>query len=175
MLPSSGGMMKKVTGAMCCAVLGFSAVMMQAKAADDSDKKFLAMAAQGDQNEIVLGKLAAQKATNPEVKAFGERMVKDHTQMSASMKPFVEEWGLTTSNGPDADTQKVWDKLYALSGKNFDKEYMKEMVNDHTRDLEEFTIEAKDTKDPKFQAAVVKGKSVVAAHKHMASDLEKKL
>jgi len=79
------------------------------------------------------------------------------------------------SNGPDADTQKVWDKLYALSGKNFDKEYMKEMVNDHTRDLEEFTIEAKDTKDPKFQAAVVKGKSVVAAHKHMASDLEKKL
>jgi putative membrane protein len=167
--------MKRVTGMMCCAVLGFSAVMMQAKTADDSDKRFLAMAAQGDQNEIVLGKLAAQKATNPEVKAFAAKMVQDHTQLSASMKPFVEEWGLMISNGPDADTQKVWDKLYALSGKNFDKEYMKEMVNDHTRDLEEFTIEAKDTKDPKFQAAVVKGKSVVAAHKHMASDLEKKL
>jgi putative membrane protein len=167
--------MKKVTGAMCCAVLCFSAVMMQAKAADDSDKKFLAMAAQGDQNEIVLGKLAAQKATNPEVKAFGEKMVKDHTQMSASMKPFVEEWGLTISNGPDADTQKVWDKLYALSGKDFDKEYMKEMVDDHTKDLEEFTTEVKDTKDPKFRTAVMKGKSVVAAHKNMAYDLEKKL
>jgi putative membrane protein len=172
---SPGGKMKRVTGVMCCAVLGFSAVMMQAKSVDDSDKKFLAMAAQGDQNEIVLGKLAAQKATNPEVKAFGEKMVKDHTELSASMKPFVEEWGLTISNGPDADTQKVWDKLYALSGKDFDKEYMKEMVDDHTKDLQEFTTEVKDTKDTKFRTAVMKGKSVVAAHKNMAYDLEKKL
>ena len=167
--------MKTVTGTMCCAVLGFSAVMMQAKAADDNDKKFLAMAAQGDQNEIVLGKLAAQKATNPDVKAFGEKMVKDHTQLSASMKPFVQEWGMSVPTGPDADAQKVWDKLFALSGKDFDKEYMKEMVDDHTKDLEEFTTEVKDTKDTKFRAAVIKGKSVVAAHKNMAYDLEKKL
>ncbi len=167
--------MKTVTGVMCCAVLGFSAVMVQAKSADDNDKKFLAMAAQGDQNEIALGKLAAQKATNPDVKAFGAKMVQDHTQLSASMKPFVEEWGLSISNGPDADTQKEWDKLYSLSGKDFDKEYMKEMVNDHTKDLDEFTTEVKDAKDPKFQAAVMKGKSVVAAHKNMAYDLEKKL
>jgi putative membrane protein len=169
--------MKNVTGVMCCAVLGITVAAMpvKAKVPDDSDRKFLAMAAQGDQNEIVLGKLAAQKATNPAVKAFGEKMVKDHTQLSASMKPFVEEWGLTVSNGPDADTQKVWDKLFALSGKDFDKEYMKEMVSDHTKDLEEFTSEVKDTKDPKFHAAVMKGKSVVAAHKNMAYDLEKKL
>src|SRR5271170_5383502 len=104
-------MMKTATGVMCCAVLGFSAVMMpvKAKAAGDSDKKFLAMAAQGDQNEIALGKLAAQKATNPDVKAFGEKMVKDHTQMTESMKPFVQEWGVIAPKGPDADAQKVWD------------------------------------------------------------------
>jgi putative membrane protein len=169
--------MKNVTGVMCCAVLGFSAVMMpvKAKGADDSDKKFLATAAQGDQNEIALGKLAAQKATNPDVKAFAEKMVQDHTQMTASMKPFVQEWGLTPPKGPDADAQKEWDKLYALSGKDFDKEYMKDMVSDHTKVLDDFTTEAKDTKDPKFQAAVMKGKSVVAAHKNMAYDLEKKL
>ena len=169
--------MKNVVGVVCCAVLGVTVVAMpvKAKAADDGDKKFLAMAAQGDQNEIVLGKLAAQKATNPAVKAFAQKMVQDHTQMSASMKPFVEQWGLTISNGPDADTQKVWDKLYALSGKDFDKEYMKEMVSDHSKDLEAFTTEAKDTKDTKFHAAVMKGKSVVAAHKNMAYDLEKKV
>jgi putative membrane protein len=169
--------MKNVTGMVCCAVLGFAAVMVptQAKAADDNDKKFLAMAAQGDQNEIALGKLAVQKASNPDVKAFAEKMVKDHVQMTESMKPFVQEWGLTAPTGPDADAQKVWDKLYGLSGKDFDKEYMKDMVSDHTKDLKEFTDEVKDTKDTKFQAAVMKGKSVVAAHKNMAYDLEKKL
>jgi putative membrane protein len=38
-----------------------------------------------------------------------------------------------------------------------------------------FTTEAKDTKDVKFRAAVINGKTVVAAHKNMAYDLEKKL
>jgi putative membrane protein len=170
-------MKKKTIGVMCCAVLGFAAatIPVKAKASDDSDKKFLAMAAQGDQNEIALAKLAEQKATNPDVKAFAEKMVKDHTQLSASMKPFMQEWGLTAPTGPDAETQKVWDKLNGLSGMDFDKEYMKDMVSDHTKDLKEFTSEVKDTKDPKFQAAVMKGKSVVAAHKNMAYDLDKKL
>ena len=171
-------MMKIVAGVMCCAALGFAAVMtppVKAKAVDDSDKKFLAAAAQGDQNEIALGKLAVQKASNPDVKAFGERMVKDHTQMTESMKPFVQEWGLMAPTGPDADAQKEWDKLFALSGKDFDKEYMKTMVSNHTDDLKEFTDEVKDSKDPKFRAVVMKNKSVVAAHKNMAYDLEKKL
>jgi putative membrane protein len=38
-----------------------------------------------------------------------------------------------------------------------------------------FTDEAKDTKDAKFRAAVVKGKTMVAAHKNMAYDLKEKL
>jgi hypothetical protein len=41
--------------------------------------------------------------------------------------------------------------------------------------LRAFTTEAKDTKDVKFQTAVIKGKTMVAAHKNMAYDLKKKL
>jgi hypothetical protein len=68
--------MKKTTQVLCCAVLGFGATLMpsKAKAATDADKKFLAMAAQSDQNEIALSQLAEQKATNPAVKAFAEKM-----------------------------------------------------------------------------------------------------
>ena len=52
---------------------------------------------------------------------------------------------------------------------------MKDMVSDHSKALSEFTKEAKDTKDAKFRAVVLKGKTAVAAHKNMAYDLEKKL
>jgi putative membrane protein len=148
---------------------------IKAKAQSDDDKKFLAMAAQSDQNEIALSKLAEQKATNPAVKAFAEKMVTEHTQMTASMKPFVDAWGLTPPTGPDADHQKELDKLSGLSGNDFDKAYMKDMVSDHSKALSEFTKEAKDTKDAKFRAVVLKGKTAVAAHKNMAYDLEKKL
>jgi putative membrane protein len=39
----------------------------------------------------------------------------------------------------------------------------------------EITTEAKDTKDVKFRATVIKGETAVAAHKNMAYDLKKKL
>jgi len=53
----------------------------------DSDKTFLAMAAQGDMNEIKLSELAEQKASSPQVKAYAHKMVVEHTAMSAEMKP----------------------------------------------------------------------------------------
>ena len=71
----------------------------KAKAQSDDDKKFLATAAQGDQNEIALSEAAEQKATNPAVKAFAEKMVKEHKQMTESMKPFAEQWGSDSSDG----------------------------------------------------------------------------
>lgn len=169
--------MKKTTQIVCCAILGLASAMMppKAKAASDSDKKFLAMAAQSDQNEIALSQLAQQKAANPAIKAFAEKMVTEHTKMSESMKPFADSWGLTSPSGPDADHQKELDKLNGLSGEEFDKEYISQMVSDHSKALRAFTTEAKDTKDVKFRAAVIKGKTAVAAHKNMAYDLKKKL
>lgn len=169
--------MKKTTQIVCCAILGFASAMMppKTKAASDDDKKFLAVAAQSDQNEIALSQLAQQKATNPAVKAFAEKMVTEHMKMSESMKPFADSWGLTPSSGPDADHQKELDKLNGLSGGEFDKEYISQMVSDHSKALRAFTTEAKDTKDVKFRAAVIKGKTAVAAHKNMAYDLKKKL
>src|ERR1700722_17181352 len=156
-------------------VIAASIIPAKAKAATDDDKKFLAMAAQSDQNEIALSQLAEQKATNPAVKAFAEKMVTEHTKMTESMKPFADSWGLTPPSGPDADHQKELDKLNGLSGADFDKEYVSQMVTDHTKALSAFTSEAKDTKDVKFRAAVIKGKTAVAAHKNMAYDLKKKV
>jgi putative membrane protein len=153
--------MTRTTQIVCCAVLSFASSLMPSKAIaqSDDDKKFLAMATQSDQNEIALSKLAQQKTTNPAVKAFAAKMITEHTQMTASMKPFVDAWGLTPPTGPDADHQKELDELSGLSGNDFDKAYMKDMVSDHSKALSAFTKEAKDTKDAKFRAAVIKGKT----------------
>jgi len=162
---------------LCCALLaGFTGLAApKAVAQSDDDKKFLANAAQGDKNEIALSEVAEQKATNPAVKAFAEKMVREHKEMSESMKPFAEKWGINPPVEVDSDHQKELDKLNGLSGKDFDKEYMDQMVSDHSKALDAFTDEAKDTKDAKFKAAVLKGKTRVAAHKNMAYDLKKKL
>ena len=51
-----------------------------------NDKKFVMDAAVGGMAEVELGKLAAEKATNPEVKQFGQRMVDDHTKANDELK-----------------------------------------------------------------------------------------
>jgi putative membrane protein len=62
------------------------------------------MAAQFDQDEIALSKLAEQKVTNPAVKAFAEKRLPSIRKMTASMKPSADAWGLTPPTGPDADS-----------------------------------------------------------------------
>jgi len=169
--------MNKPAQLACCTVLGLAAALLPlaAHAADDDDKKFLANAAQSDQDEIALSQLADQKATNPAVKAFAEKMVTEHTKMSASMKPFADSWGLTAPMGPDPDHQKELDKLNGLSGADFDKEYMTAMDKDHHLALDLFTAEAGSTTDAKFKATVLQGKSVVSAHTHMADSMVAKM
>ena len=162
---------------LCCAVLSCTALFLpgRANAQSDDDKKFLATVAQGDKNEIAVSEVAEQKATDPAVKAFAEKMVKEHKEMTESMKPFAEQWSITAPMGPDDDHQKEIDKLKSMSGHDFDKRYIDDMVSDHAKALDAFTTEAKDTKDKKFRAVVLKDKTRVAAHKNMAYDLKKKL
>lgn len=169
--------MKTINKLMCCAAIAGTVALVPTKAfaATEDDKKFLAMAAQSDKNEITLSELAEQKATNPAVKTFAQHMVMEHTKMSESMAPFATSWGLNPPVEADSDHQKELNKLSKLSGNDFDKEYMDQMVSDHSKALSAFTSEAKDTKDVKFRTAVLKGKTIVAAHKNMAYDLKKKL
>jgi putative membrane protein len=167
----------KITHKLICTALlaGTTLLTVTANAQSDDDKKFLATASQSDVNEIALSKVAVEKASNPAVKAFAQKMVAEHTKMSASMKPFADEWGVTPPAGVDDDHQKELDKLNGLSGADFDKEYIDQMVTDHAKALRAFASEVKVATDAKFKAAVLKGKTMVAAHKNMAYDLKKKL
>jgi putative membrane protein len=162
---------------LCCAVLSCAALVIpgRANAQSDDDKKFLATVVQANQDEIAVSEVAEKKATDPSVKAFAEKMVKEHRGIGNDMKPFVEQWGIMQPSGADKDHQKEIDKLNGLSGHDFDKEYIDSMVSDHAKALDAFTKEAKDTKDMKFRAVVLKDKTRVAAHKNMAYDLKKKL
>lgn len=170
--------MKRVTNFLCCVAVGSTALIFASPAkaqATDQDKQFLTQASQGNYDEIQLGKLAEEKASNPAVKEFGQRMVTDHTKLTEKMKPYADEWGIAPPTALSPDAQNEYNKLQGLSGHDFDKEYISDMVSDHTKDLDAFNKEVKDTKDAKFKVSVEQGKSVVAAHKNMAYDLKKKL
>jgi putative membrane protein len=112
-----------------------------------ADRKFIEDAAKGGMAEVELGKLAQQKASNEQVKQFGERMVQDHSKAGDELKQVASSKGVTPPATLDKASQHEMDKLQKLSGAQFDREYMDHMVKDHKKDIKDFQKEAKSGKD----------------------------
>ncbi len=113
-----------------------------------ADQNFMIKAAQGGMAEVELGQLAEQNAQSPEVKAFGQRMVNDHSKANDQLKQLASQQGVALPTGLSAKDQLTKGRLSSLHGEAFDKAYMKDMVTDHKKDIAEFKHESADGRDP---------------------------
>ncbi|HKO88188.1 MAG TPA: DUF4142 domain-containing protein [Burkholderiales bacterium] len=125
-----------------------------AKKLDRQTEEFFKEGAIGGMAEVELGQLAAQKATNPDVKAFGQMMVKDHTGANEKLKALAQSHGVQLPTELDRKHQRAKEKLAEKQGADFDKAYMDQMVKDHkkTIDLFEDTVKKSDVADVKTLA-----------------------
>ncbi len=141
------------------------------QAQSHSDKEFLQKDSQGNVAEVELAKLALKKGQSQDVRMFAQRMIKDHETLAKNMAPFLKKTGLQPSTSLDSEHQKLYNKLKALQGKEFDTEYVKAMDKDHHEDLKSFQSEVNSTKDMDLKAAVQKGEQVIAGHTKMIDEL----
>src|SRR5207237_4403162 len=107
-----------------------------------SDKKFIKDAADGGLAEVELGQLAASKGSSDEVKKFGQRMVDDHGKANDQLKQLASSKGVDLPSEPSAKNKATKDRLSKLSGEQFDKAYMTDMLQDHKKDIAAFRRES---------------------------------
>ena len=139
------------TGSMSDSSGSHSTTSMNSKSGSSlsaSDKKFVRDAAQGGMAEVELGKLATEKASSDDVKKFGQRMVDDHTKAGDQLKQVASNEGIQLPQSLSAKDKLTKERLSKLSGEQFDKAYMADMVKDHTQDVAEFQRESQSGKDP---------------------------
>ncbi len=74
--------------------------------------------------ELEAGKLAAQKAQNPEVRKFAQKMVEDHGRKLQDLQRQAEKQGVAAPNKVSGAQQEMLEKLQAASGEQFDAVYM---------------------------------------------------
>jgi putative membrane protein len=149
--------------------------MQPAMTQQQKDKMFVRHASEGGLAEVRFGQLAAEKAQNPDVKAFGQKMVDDHSALNEKMKPIAESLGVTPTSKLNAKDEAEYNKLSGLSGDDFDKEYVADMVADHRKDLREFRHEEAVAADPQLKDAVTSGEKVIAEHNRMIDQLAPKI
>lgn len=139
------------------------------------DKKFLNDAANGGMMEVQLGQLAEQKATSPDVKNFGARMVTDHGKANDELKKIAARKGATLPGKLESKLKSNVERLTKLSGGDFDKKYMHEMVKDHTKDVAEFRDATTKVKDPDLNAFAAKTLPILEDHLKQAKDIAQKV
>ncbi len=81
--------------------------------------------------EVQLGRLAAERAANAEVKAYGHMMVTDHTQAGTELRQIATQANLQVPTQLDQKHRDLVDRLSTLQGAAFDREYMNAMVSGH--------------------------------------------
>jgi putative membrane protein len=137
------------------------------------DEQFVKDAASGGMAEVKLGQLAQEKGSNDAVKAFGARMVNDHSKAGDDLKTAATQSKLPMPNRMNAKDEATFNRLSKLSGPAFDREYAKEMVTDHTHDVSEFRKEALDGKDHSIQNFASQTLPTLQEHLKQARAMEK--
>jgi putative membrane protein len=81
--------------------------------------------------EVELAKMAKERASSPEVKQFAQMMIDDHTKAGDQLKQIASTYAIAPDNKTDDKHQNLVDKLSKVKGRDFDKQYMDAMVDDH--------------------------------------------
>jgi len=146
-----------------------------AKSSTKMDDSFAKKAAEGGLTEVELGQLATQKASDPAVKAFGQRMVDDHTKANDQLKTIAAQENIQLPTEPNAKDQAEKARLAKLSGAAFDKAYINHMVMDHKKDIAEFKREANTGKDEQIKNFASQTLPTLQDHLKQAEDAQKKV
>ncbi|MBF01355.1 DUF4142 domain-containing protein [Flavobacterium coralii] len=104
--------------------------------AKEDDSEYLVMAAEVDMKEIELGKLAQQKATNADVKAYGQMMVTEHQKASDKTKELAQKMNVSLPMALTEKGQEAYDDLNDETGMDFDKKYIDMMVDGHEKTID---------------------------------------
>ena len=138
------------------------------------DRKFLSEAADGGMAEVELGKLAMQKASDENVKKFGQRMVDDHSKANDELRELAKRKGVDLPQTPSAKNQNLKQRLAKLNGPSFDKAYMTDMVTDHREDVAAFQKESNVARDPLVKSFATQTLPTLKEHLKTAQEISSK-
>ena len=137
----------------------------------DADMTFVKQAAAGGMAEVQLGKLGVEKASDPSVKEFGQRMVDDHSKANDELIKILSDQQAEIPRDLPPDAEVTKQHMAALSGADFDRQYMAHMIADHQKAAELFAGEAKTGENPQLKQFAEKTLPTVREHLEQAQQI----
>ncbi len=151
-----------------------SATATTEKPMSAAQQQFIQKAAQGNEKEVDLAKMAQDKAQDSQLKDYAKQLEQDHSDALDDLKRIANKANITIDTTPAAEKASNSDRLNAATGRNFDRAYINMMIDDHQKDIAEFEREQENATGD-LKEFIDKTLPVMREHLQKAEDLQKNL
>ncbi|AEG92381.1 DUF4142 domain-containing protein [Ramlibacter tataouinensis] len=129
------------------------------------DRVFALQAAAGGMYEVQAGQLAAARAADPQVQAFGRMLVDHHTLSNNELLSLLQARGLAAPAALPPQLQAKLARLQGLNGPEFDREFIRNAgLLDHQVQITLAEQASRDAVDPALRAWFAKNLPVLRQH-----------
>lgn len=129
------------------------------------DQDFMQNAMEDSAAKVLLGQLALKKSQRDDLKQFAQQLIQDQLQLSQQVLERVgKPLGVQEEKDISKKDKQLAARLAALSGAQFDEEYIKTMLKDQKQQLKRFGDETQLAVTPGVKIAAGYGKTLASQH-----------
>jgi putative membrane protein len=141
----------------------------------EQDQQFAQEAASSNQAELQLATLAEQKAQSEEVKEYASMLVEDHTRVGEELEQLASDEGITLDSEIPPEAQQAHEKLSGMSGSEFDRAFIEQMVTDHEKAVALYEKQAAEGQNEALKQFASTNVDGLRTHLDRARQLERQM
>jgi putative membrane protein len=141
----------------------------RATALSAQDRRFLEMAAATNLAQMDFGQVALQQGSTRRIRELGRTMANDHAAANERLAQLAAGAGITLPSEPSVDQKAEEDRLWELSGRDFDRAYLVEVKRDQRRAISAFRHEAQRGHDARLKSFARRALPTLQEQRKLAS------
>lgn len=133
---------------------------------DTSENKaeFVVEAVSGNYAEIQLAQLAIQKSTDKQIKEIAKSLEADHTSALNDLKALATSKAISIPTDAPDKTKELITDLSDDKPADFDKAWVKALMDKHEKTISSYEKELNDSKDEALKAWITKVLPIIRTH-----------
>jgi putative membrane protein len=140
-----------------------------------ADQDFLKEASTVNQKEIEFGRLGQRQASNDRVRQFAQKLIDDHTRAQDELTTLARSKNVQIASQLPQEHRQMVDKMNQMQGAEFDREFIKHMIQGHEQAIQKFDQHARTGEDAQLKAFAQRTLPILRNHLQTARDLQTNL
>jgi putative membrane protein len=136
-----------------------------------AERDFIRKASQSHLQEIDMGQLAQDKASNSEVKDYAKMIVNDHKKALKDLNSIMDKYYVDHAN-LEAKDQAHLNRLNKLTTVLFDSSFLDMMVTSHKKALENYQSAMNSAQNPDLKNHITDTTPTIEKHLNRAEQLQ---